>query len=487
MAGFYPHIGIASAGFTALPIVSASAFLDQVVSDVGAGVNGWTVYDDLRSGSSYPLWWPVVTQNGIFNQNGGGNQLSWTFTSGSTQAYGNTTYGYHWAYVISGISGSPTPISVNSNGANAYSAYFSSWPSNVITATLDRPYAEATGNTKIIYRKLTKYIVLKQASSTKNFYVLLAQSSDAVGSPNLYMRVFESWDSVAHSGTQGSAIESTPFWLEGTVDIRASMRYVLWLLPDVFGLWTAGMKGWGTVYESFSYVGNLDTTGIRTGDTDALVFIPGITQNSGYATPNVPAVNSPVNYCSYGAAQCLRTLQGYPWTTPTGWMSGMFIQNSYHVYARGRWYAYTMDAAAVDLAGKFEFTDLDLWHAGYSYVTAGVGSPNEGRRGMLRYVKVPVSNPSGMNLASTGPAADGTSYLIFRQSDAMASNVNGSTGPTMNTTVGYVMGCTAPILSGWSFSSKIFNNTTARWGDWSVNSGGAGQNGYFNYLMMPIV
>ena len=491
MAGFYPHIGTSFGTYTALARVSASAFLDSLVGDLtgntGGTINGWSLYDDLRSnGSSYPLWVPVMTNGGgVLNSYNSPGVNSFYFVSGSITATSYLPWGFDFRVNLSTVpgtgtvigsgTGGATTISIDPTGTNVYQAYVSSVTLNYVTATLDRNYAQATAGCRIFWKKLIRYVVFKQTSGTKTFYVLVAQTHETVGGPQMYIQVYEGWNATTHQGTVGSAIEHTPFWVEMGINPRASMRYVVWFIPEVFAIWTSGDPVWGSPNEKFSYVGNMDTSGLRSGDADALVFIPADTTLTGFHN-NTIATNQTARTAMAGASQCLRTLQGEPWSMPDGISSGYYFRNQYYPFPRGKWYAFGGGNGTVDSAARFQYTDLDLYHGDHAFYGESSMGQNEGRRGALRYVKIPTSNPSGMHLGTIGPAADGATYMFIRQNNTIISRIN------QNVAVAYdnnQWGSTNPLATGWSWS-VIYGGYQ---GEVSSSAGGIGS---YNWLMMPI-
>jgi hypothetical protein len=472
MAGFYPHTGKTSpGGFVPLPTVFVTGVLDSLVADLGNGVNGWRLYDDCRSptGTTYPiyphLYHPYGTTNNVlyFYSTVGGR----LFTSGNQQAQGHVANGYAWYTSISGFSGSRTPISVDL--VTWYDAYYSSGygVTTSDTATLDRNYQGVTGRPEQVYQKCTKYVVLESSSSTKTFYVQIAQMVERAGTPVLFVRPFETWNSATHTGTNGGSMEHVRFFADATTNLAAKAQYIVWYLSGVFCLWTRGAyegyetSRWnpnvGTACENFMYLGLLDTSGCYDNDADAVVWITGDTTYSGmHAAPNLPLFNqsgsaATIAYAMYSPVQCMRTVTGtLLWGAPTSYgFAGMNPLNQYHVWPRGRWYAFDTFQGQTDSQGKSYLRELDLWHAG----SPNLPGVNEGRRGRLQYVKVPDTSANNMSLMSLGPANDGYSYIVLKTSTGFTtsgySTVNASFAPQMQT-----VGGTQWMASGWAFSAK---------------------------------
>lgn len=493
MPAFNPHIGNSPGGFTAQPLVAVTGLLDSIVSDLGSGINGWSLYDDMRvSGSSTPLYPPVQPgTNGILNYYDWGANNLYSFTSGSQQALCNNADGFNWYYAISGLSGSPTPLSLDK--VNWYNAYYSGWPSNTITATLDRNYAAATTRTSFaLYQKMTKYVVLQCSSSQKTFYLLLGQMTERAGAPILYTQVWETWNSGTHSGTNPSAMEHTRVILDGIAPLTLKMLYIAWFFPDTFALWTQGAptNNYGTNFATFTYVGNLDTTGAKSGDTDALAFIAGDTTLSSmgiYYLPFNYYVRSTTGYPS-GGSQCLRTYSGTLWGGPTGNNAWTSIGNQYQVYPRGHWYGLHGLNPPVDVGLRYWINGLDMYHVGAYDQSA----PVEGRRGALRYVKIPTFPMHKMGFEAIGPFNDGRVYIQLTMN-----------APFINAVYANPMACATQGGYQWltpAASQIMCSGWTAGWKNANQSNGASNYNGFaeimcpnsipatmfFNTLLMPI-
>lgn len=500
MSGSYFHCGGSGTNFTSLPTVCTTGILDSIISDLSGAVasgtnNGWTLYDDLRATTGTTDAWIgtnplVMIANGILNQVTDANNNWYTATSGSANAICNNNNGYNWAYAISGVSGSGTQISWDR--VNWYKAYYSAW-ATYVTATLDRPFAQATQGTRYLYQRGLQWAVLKCTSqnSQRNFYLLIGCTPERGGGPTLYMQVWENWDTTLHQGYGNSSdMEATIIWWAGVVNpALMKARYILWLLPDVFALWTAPATGatWnGPGLMSFTYIGNLDTTNIRSNDVDATVFIPGQTTYSGrncggaggQGTTSVPGSGG-------GAITCFRTVGGYPWGN-IGYGS-LYMENQYQVYPRSRPYAFDSLVPNFDVNGTFVYTEADIIHTPANTVTSNayiVNLGSDGIRGKLRYLKLPVSNPSFMFM-TTVSGSDGN-YILLRQGPTMYST-NQTTAPAVfgveNFNVGGV-GAGRNYMTGWAWSFSAVAAAAATFGDVTNVAGNGG--GYYNYIMMPI-
>src|SRR5512140_191782 len=86
MAGFFPHTGIINGGYTALAPSSYTNILSDIVTDIGAGVNGWTVFDDQRAPGGGATSIYVAHQRGFAS--GGYTSATFTFTNASATVVG---------------------------------------------------------------------------------------------------------------------------------------------------------------------------------------------------------------------------------------------------------------------------------------------------------------------------------------------------------------------------------------------------------------
>lgn len=426
MAGFFPHMNGNPTEFVALPETTYSGVLDSIVADVGVGINGWTLYDDMRvSGVNFPI--------AAYGNVGGVDSVTavaWgAFSSGSalplTASYWSPSAGNSI-----GADQYPGRTQISVDKVNWYTiADRARYIGGRWTFSLDRPYAQSTVSGVPYFVKMTKYIVLKCTSLKKSFYVLLARPDSACDI--LRVQIFEDWDNVNHVGTNGSNMEimrgtgypDIAYW-DNNWD-NQPVKYMLWLLPDVFGLWasfgTAPVGVDVNVYADFCYAGNLDTTGIRDSDPGALVWGCTHMRLSGFGVLYGQLWNQAMTANSMngnvGGLRCLRTLQGEYWSMPlpgTGSRpNGWNVSNQYALSPRAMTYHHRVDSGLLDLGGRVQFTEFDVYQTGMS---AGTMMFNEGKRGMMRYVKCPVNNPSGCHLVTLGPAEDGNTYIIFRVS-----------------------------------------------------------------------
>lgn len=448
MAGFFPHTGGAPVGYTALPQTTFDGFLNSIVNDLGAGVNGWTLWDDMRvSGSTYPLiGYASMIQGNVLS--GTNNVFTWTNASANT-TYVRNDYGSapqtHWA---------PGSASLSLDQTNWYTANSYTLSSFTWTVVLDRNYTGTTYSSKRdpIYEKFQSYIILKCTSTQKTFYVQIARTNGYGALCRI--RIWETWNNSTHTGTNPSNEEFIRAYQNQQYP-TTPIQYIAWFLPDVFalfagaGAWNpilsaapAGNDGTNYTFVDFAYAGNLDTTGLRVSDGDALIWACTNQAASGYGAANTTSYST--SYFMWGGAQVLRTLQGSIWMHPINNNNASF-DNSTTIFPRGYSYLWAADKTTLDLGGRMQFCEYD------AYVTGGASSgfgTSEGKRGTMRYVKCPVGNPSGLSLSTFGPADDGNTYMLFICSRApyvSALSYNGA----------WDYGHAGHVWSGWAFSNKF--------------------------------
>ena len=477
MGGFFAHTSGAGVGFTCLAETTYSGVLDSIVNDIGTGtINGWSLYDDQRVSGTGNF---IVAYGNMGSTDGASVAAMCDWISGSSTS---SVAGNRWSSnvgnsAITEIYPSRTQISFDTktwftatsipvlSGTNGFSWSF----------TINTPYTGTSFLANPYYVKLQHYIVLRQVSSQKTFYVLLAKPDSPCDI--LRVQVFESWNATTHVGTNGSNQEilrgldqpDTTFWNNNWDN--QPVRYLLWLLPDVFGIWASFGSGPTTrvVKYDFAYAGNLDTSAVRSNDTNALVF--GCSNNalSGFGVAlNVSpyggySANS--NAGNTGGMRCLRTLQGEPWSHPSATQSGSyrpsgwFPNNQYAPYPRAMPYHNRIDAPFLDVNNRIQFTEFDVYNVGnngaygafQNQYTGFTGSSGpEGKRGMLRYVKCPMYNPIGGLLTTYGPADDGNTYVMFKTYYCQVAN-----GSITSPIGRYLDVGEEEKMTGWASTEKI--------------------------------
>lgn len=432
MAGFFPHTGGSPSGYTALPATTYATILDDIVADLNSqagNVNGWTLHDDQRTGFT-PLVLPCnvsglnIINNGII------------FTNGSA-AISQTTNGRFRRNWISGISG--TYIS-----PNQVDWYYCSAIASQVAATLDRNYVGTTLTTTTghnIYERSGPYIVLKHTSSQKTFYVLICRPVSY--GISLRVQVFESWNSVTHVGTNGGPQEELRALVDPTGIATSSslLRYLLFLLPDAIGLWVSGDPALAGDQSDFFYAGNLNP--MRVGDNTCLIQACSNQDLSGIEVFCTPQFDAAAAGNLVGGASMFKNIAGSMWNDPRA-AASYNVACNYVVAPRGLGYMWGFDRTNLDDSAKFQFIEMDAY---YSAGTSAGFSKNEGKRGELRYVKCPVMNPTGMNLASLGPADDGNTYILFGVTGA-------NTASAVITTLGGEGNYSNAQESGFAFSYR---------------------------------
>lgn len=459
MGGFFPHLGnIPTQGYTTLPCTTFNAALDDIVNDLGVGVNGWTLYDDQR-GIQGLMTWPW---NGGWNSSYYSNQQKdwWYFISGSPNVGWGYTYNgsgqsqysdagrANWDFGINSI----TQLSWD-NGANWYGVLS---VQSYQDFKLDRNYTGSTySGGATCYMMVEGYIVLKCTSSQKNFYLKISRPK-SFGSRFLVFQVFETWNASTHTGTGGGPRESVRAYSNATIRTGTStVMMILFFLPDAFAMWSCGdlaaVSGGQT--SDLYYCGNL--TPLRSNDNTCVIQVctnqdfSGIGVNciSPLFNNNTAGRGSPGNYPIVGAAMLMRNLQGTLWWDNTSKNAAPFT-NMYSIVPRGMDYIYDVSRTNFDESAKMQFTEYDAYHSG-TYNNGNV--ENEGKRGELKYIKSPIMNPSGLHLASLGPSDDGNTYMCIHNSNPWADTQYNGNYP-------YEGGYATPqatSLTGWAYTQRV--------------------------------
>jgi hypothetical protein len=424
MAGFFPHTGGSPQGYTALPVSSFANILSDIVADIGSGVNGWTLYDDQRSGT--PLVVPFACTGyvtGLVSANGT------TMTNGSSAISQGNNNAMRFARCIA-----PGVTQISSDQSNWYTINAAN--ANGYQATLDRNYTGTSISPGRAYTKTGGYVVLQCTSQQKTFYVLLARGASY--GDLLFVQVYETWNASTHVGANPSTMEI----MRGFSSQQSStskIQYILWALPDALGLWTSGDPSFSGVAD-FLYVGNL--TPYRVGDTSCLLFACSNMDYSGlnayYATSITDANNT------VGCAEIWKSISSTMW-------SNSVIQHPCMTTLSPRGYSYLDDftRTSLDDAARFQYCDVDAYQSAKPSSTGMVG--NEGKRGDVKYLKYPIMNPSGLHLASFGPSDDGNTYVMIRCD--FPGSVGNNTPPSGDVYNGY-------SASSFAFASRTNSSTS---------------------------
>jgi hypothetical protein len=362
---------------------------------------------------------------GMFKNANSTTNVAWTATSGTSIVKGSHVNGYNVAYGFGGTNTAPVDISFD--GTNWYTAYYSSWPNDMVTATLDRNFAQASTATNKLKLRCKSYIVLQCSSSQKTFYVQIGLKAGNFGGPMLYTQPYESWSLGSHTGTTPGQMECLWAYPAPTAD-NGKVRYILCLYPEAIFLHLDGVQttfGVNQCLANSMYVGNLDTSVFRTGsDPNALWAGWSNTSFSGVTLSRGETYN--VGWSFWGNGMCLRTRGGSAWVPVTDYhVPTPNVHISPFAYCqfipRMRTYAEFETGATVTTSGKTLLSTIDIYQGGATgppstYFATNNEGPcsQEGARGELRYLKVPVTNPSGQHLKTWGPMQDGKTYIIIR-------------------------------------------------------------------------
>jgi hypothetical protein len=509
---FFPHVGGASTAYNPLAETTFDSILDSIVLDVGAGQNGWTLYDDQRTLGTTNFIQAYGNYGGVEGPAGGTTALT-NWTTGTSAAPNSS----NWASAAGNNAGTElyagrTQIALSSSNNNGWYTVNStaSLIGGLWNFTLTTNFTGSTYSNGPYFVKLQKYIVLRSTGSlNKTYYMLLARPDSACDI--LRVQAWETWTSGSATGTVAGPMEimrgtetcDTVNFTSGTGAGSwggMPVKYMLWLLPSgVFGLW-AGLGSCITNAQprsDFCYAGPLDTTGVTGSDSNAVVFVCSNTQLSGFGAWPQTAYNQTFSQGTLGgntsAARCLRTLAGEAWsmpisgansTRPNGWNPN----NQYTLWPRGMPYFWATDRAQLDQGGRVQYTEFDLYQVGGNSLGQGVNSWNpsgsafnEGKRGTLAYLKCPITNPSGLHLVTIGAGPDALNYVMFK-----VWYPQGTAAP-YNTYRQYDIGGLSSVeekLTGFASSWKItgaaatplgdLGGTTSAWIMW------------YRWLLMPI-
>ena len=475
MSGFFPHLGGANMGFTPLAISSFTGVLTDIVNDIGAGVNGWVVHDDRRGDTNYLIPCNSGPQNGVDTSI---NYTYWSVTNGSnllsqgqTNATAFRTVSRSLAYTA--LHGTGTVITFDS-GTNYYTVQNSGTSYQL---TLDRNYTQTTNTTIRPQEKPDGYVILKNTNTTKDFYIGIFRPhcyGDAVR-----VQTFENWNATTHSGSGAGPMEIMRAYENGYLrSTGTAVQYMMWLLPGIFSLYTSAnpadtfYTGSTTdiLHSDLFYAGVFTST--KAGDTAGpIVQMCSNQEMSGlYCNSNGQGYMS-----NMGCAAVMRNFypSGTMWhdifhngPTPASQLSSFPNNNRYLFWPRAKSYLDSMNRAVLDDSGRFQLTDCELYQGGR---TDSLYSDFEGKRGDLKYIKVPMFFPSSLNRAVLGPADDGNTYIVFKVD--YPSALGGSSYSA--TDLGQIYAST-----GFSFASPAMNVSDI------VNS--LGTTRIFRYFALPI-
>ena len=498
MPGFFPHTNLQTSAYTPLPKTTADTILTDIVGDVGAGVNGWTLWDDQRTNLTDLYYVPMGfgSPDHVFYYPSNYTYAYWAFMNGQANATGtNQSYVGFYAsayrvmqtYAISG-SGNPSGSQITVDGTNFYTVVGLN-PGVTNTSpcviTMDRNFAQGSTNVYAIRAKNWGYIVLKCTSAQKTFYVKITRPASYAD--GLMVKAYETWDNVGHSGTIGGPSEilrthNTNVGVKGS----DTLRYVLWLLPDVFALWLGGDPLNGNPagkLSDFMYIGNMSP--YRAGDTDCLIQACSNQEYSGVCATAGTTLPS-------GGAACLRGLSGQTWVDPTltpanstTYQGQAFILGGYTggpryaIWPKDSIWINNPWRGSFDNFGRFQISDVEAYSA--EACSNGSGNPqgNEGKRGDLKYLKYPSFNPSGFHLVQFGPADDGNTYVVVKVDFPIMTFTTPYTSYYRPTAPGGAnVAGGLPVQSGWAFGNKVYTSG-------EIGNGGGALLFVPNYFLMP--
>lgn len=449
MAGFFPHIGVQTSAFTPLAKSTFDTILTDIVTDVGVGVNGWTVHDDQKSNVtalySLPKGWGGADYPTMYTNN------YCVFTNGSTSVTSYNNYGYsgyrHDRNLISSSSLTPNPTQITLDGGSNYYTVVAV-ANNNSSFTIDRNFAQGSINTARIQAKCQGYVVLKCTSAQKTFYVQIlrpASFADVV-----MVKTWETWNALTHTGTGGGPMEVMRGFTNNVDHIGSTkVQYILWLLPDVFGLWCGGdSTELGTKSSDFMYIGNMTPSDSQ--DKECLFQA---CTNQDYSGVCLQSSNN----CNGGAA-VFRGVNGGVWTDPVATFqsagtNNLFDRNvggnAYEIWPKGQVWYWNPNRMSFNNYGKFQCCSVEVYATEKVANTSSPASGLESKRGELKYVKFPASNPTSFHLVQLSPADDDNTYIIVKTSYPVGESLSGGpVGPTKP------MSSTSPIWSGWGYANK---------------------------------
>jgi hypothetical protein len=395
---FFAHLGTEYV----TPLLTASAtsshdkILDDIVTDIGAGQDGWTVYDDRRNSTQlsasneYAIYAPFRGHNT--------NSPGPTFTNASTTV------------TMPGSTGEPsrwfTPsASLSVDLVNWYK--IATTGTAVTSITIDRTFAGTTSVYKPVWMTTYGYIVLQGTGSYRNMYLKINRT----GAPALPLAVqaFDSWDNSTHVGTGGGPLE----YVRGTTTAGALERPIQYFLktdPHYFVLGTSVDYNDGGKIPGFdiTYLGALSAT--NPFDSGSIVF--GTTNQSVSGLyPQHALVTTTTRYNSLaGGASVIKSRNAAStWANPTIQDTATY-ENLGSIIPRGRPYFLDATCPARDYDRNVLITYMDFYQPGNF---ANIGSNNM-LRGTVRGLMAPLTNPGGLHLTAFGPFSDGKKYLMLR-------------------------------------------------------------------------
>jgi hypothetical protein len=177
--------------------------------------------------------------------------------------------------------------------------------------------------------------------------------------------------------------------------------YALGLFSGALTLWANGDPP--DYMGDLLYYGCIDPTHGPATDASASAWACSYQSKSAYsveARTTVAAANLPT-----GGATALKGVGGSIWSN-----ASQPYTNTIELYPRGKFYLDAISNTQLDNTSNFQMVGIDVYNGRQS----SFNSDNGLRRGGLRYLRYPVSWPSGMHMQRIFPADDGNDYLILR-------------------------------------------------------------------------
>ena len=408
---FKGHLGIFYSGTGSLPPSTFHTFLDDIVADVSGAIasgtsNGWSVYDDQRNLSSTMIcsWLRCAQPSSINGYTPGiimtsaSQQITCAASVASTlleELGGFTNFGIQ---IGSGtLAGGPPVVWYDIIGV-----------ATNFSASIAVPYTGTTA-AKSVWMQCTGsntghrygYVILKCSASDgmSDLYVQIMRPPSYA--EVCYAQAFASWNSATHSGSSPGPMDA----IRGYASQHLSSSAVIYAL----GLFSGALTLWANGYPltdfngDLLYYGSIDPTHGPILDPSASVWACTHQVKSAFTAESrstIVTTNLPT-----GGATSLIGVGGIVWTR-----TSQPYTNTIELCPRGKFYLDALSNTQLDKASNFQMVGIDVYNGRQS----SFGSDNALRRGGLRYLRYPVSWPSGMHMQRIFPADDGNDYLILR-------------------------------------------------------------------------
>jgi len=407
---FKGHLGSNYTGTGSLPLSTFGTFLDDIVADVSAAnasgtANGWSLYDDQRNLTS--------TMNCGWIRGGGPSTLNAlaqaiTFTSASQQITITSNAGGPQLLEDLGSFASFGLEITSGTLAGATSSWY-----GVLGAASNASASITTAFTGTSRISVT-YLRVTGAQAGHNYGYVVLKNTAGDGMRDLYVQImrtpsystvcnvqaFSSWNSATHVGTDPGPQDV----MRGHSTVATSSSAILYALNLLSGCFMLYTNGDSSTYQGdLVYHGNIDPTNGPTSDVSASVWASNHQTKSGFINAGRSTSFATTN-APQGGATMIKGFSNQTWVT-----GSQPYENTIELVPRGRVYIDDPTLSQLDLNSQFQMVGVDVI-AGQQSAT----SANLLRRGGLRYLRYPLSWPSGMNLQKIAPADDGNDYLILR-------------------------------------------------------------------------